>query len=260
MKVTLIQHDIEWAKPEVNIRTVEEAIDRNPGSDLYLLPEMFSTGFITEPHGIAENPDSETLHWMKRKAREIDAALCGSLSVEDGGKFYNRMYFVKPDGETYIYNKSHLFLYSGEGKYYTAGNERVIVEFRGVRILLQICFDLRYPMSCRNGIDADGNALYDLIVYSASWPLARKLAWDTLTPARAIENQCFVAACNRVGTDPYGEYYGGSRLIHPYGHLLVDEVLNKPAEITAELDMAQLERYRTKFPTLKHITWTKDFC
>ena len=260
MKITLIQHDIVWANPAETLKTVDEAISRNPGSDIYLMPEMFTTGFLPEPQGLAETADSESLRWMQRKAKEMDAALCGSMSVADGGKYYNRMYFVKPDGEVTVYDKSHLFLYSGEGVNYTSGDKRVIVEFRGVRILLEICYDLRFPIWCRNSIGPDGRALYDLIVYSANWPMARRLAWDTLVPARAIENQCFVAACNRVGSDSCGDCFGGSKLIHPYGHPLAEEVIDQPAEITGEIDMAQLERYRTKFPTLNDIIWTKDFC
>ncbi|MBQ0102691.1 MAG: nitrilase family protein [Prevotellaceae bacterium] len=260
MKITLIQHDIEWANPEKTRQIVDEAISRNPGSDLYVMPEMFTTGFLPEPQGLAECANSESLRWMQRKASEMDAALCGSMSVEDGGKYYNRMYFVKPDGETTIYDKSHLFIYSGEGVNYSAGDKRVIVEFRGVNILLEICYDLRFPMWSRNSVDADGHALYDLIIYSANWPIARRTAWDVLTRARAIENQCYVAACNRIGADSCGECFGGSKIIHPYGHLLTEETINQAAELTAEIDLAQLNRYRTKFPTLNDIIWTKDFC
>lgn len=260
MKLTLIQQDLVWKNPTENVRKANEAIDRNPGSDIYIFPEMFTTGFITEPQGAAETTDCESVKWMIRKAKEVNAALAGSIAVEDGGKYFNRFYFVTPDGGVVTYDKSHLFIYGGEGLHYSAGNKRVITEFRGVKILLEVCYDLRFPMWCRNQVDEKGEAIYDLIIYVAEWPLARKLAWDTLVKARAIENQCFVAACNRVGQDEWGEYFGGSVIVHPYGHLLAEGEENKECEITGEIDMEQLNRYRSKFPTLNDIIWKKDYC
>ncbi len=260
MKITLIQQDLVWKCPADNVRKADAAIDRNPGSDIYILPEMFTTGFVTEPKGCAEPCDSESVRWMIRKAKEVDAAIAGSIAVEDEGKFYNRFHFVTPDGNVVTYNKSHLFIHGGEGLRYTAGNERVITEFRGVKILLEVCYDLRFPMWSRNQMDDDGNAAFDLIIYAADWPLARRLAWETLSRARAIENQCFVAACNRVGRDEWGQYFGGSVLIHPYGHLLAEAPQDKECEVTGEINMEELNRYRTKFPTLKDIIWKKDYC
>ena len=150
MKVTILQRDILWADPEENVLRADKAIDRNPGSDLYVLPEMFSTGFCTQPEGIAESSDSQTLRWMKAKAAQIDAAVAGSVAVHEGGKYYNRFYFVKPDGSVATYDKKHLFTFGGEHERFTAGNERVIVTHKGVRILLEICYDLRFPIWARN--------------------------------------------------------------------------------------------------------------
>ncbi len=260
MRITLLQQDTAWQSPQFNLRKIGEAIDRTPGSDLYLLPEMFTTGFLTYPQWFAEpasNPD--TLRWMKARAAAVDGAICGSIAVEDKGRYYNRMYFVQPDGTVTHYDKSHLFTYGGEGKQYTAGDDRVIVEFRGVKILLEICYDLQFPMWCRNNADAEGNILYDLIVYSANYPVARRAAWETLPVARAIENQCFVAVCNRIGTDDYGEYYGGSRIIHPYGHTIADGPADTECEITGDIDMPTLLRYRKKYPTLQDIIWNKFY-
>ena len=138
MKVTILQRDILWADPEENVLRADKAIDRNPGSDLYVLPEMFSTGFCTQPEGIAESSDSQTLRWMKAKAAQIDAAVAGSVAVHEGGKYYNRFYFVKPDGSVATYDKKHLFTFGGEHERFTAGNERVIVTHKGVRILLSL--------------------------------------------------------------------------------------------------------------------------
>ena len=244
MKITILQRDIEWANPSVNINRADEAIDRNPGSDIYVLPEMFSTGFCTNPEGIAESDNSETLQWLKRKAAAIDAAIAGSVAVTKDGKFYNRFYFVKPDGSVTHYDKKHLFTYGGEHKCFTAGNERVVVEFRGVRILLEICYDLRFPVWARNRGD------YDMILYVASWPTPRVSAWSALLVARAIENQCYVAGGNRVGNDPACQYCGGSVVIDPYGKTIAACTDNLECEATATIDIEALEAFRAKFPVL----------
>lgn len=244
MKITILQRDIEWANPSVNINRADEAIDRNPGSDIYVLPEMFSTGFCTNPEGIAESDNSETLQWLKRKAAAIDAAIAGSVAVTKDGKFYNRFYFVKPDGSVTHYDKKHLFTYGGEHKRFTAGNERVVVEFRGVRILLEICYDLRFPVWARNRGD------YDMILYVASWPTPRVSAWSALLVARAIENQCYVAGVNRVGNDPACQYCGGSVVIDPYGKTIAACTDNIECESTATIDIEALQAFRAKFPVL----------
>ena len=245
MRITIVQQDIQWASPSVNRERAEMAIRRNPDSDLYILPEMFSTGFCTQPEGIAESSDSDTLKWMKRKAAEIDAAIAGSVAVEQEGRYYNRFYFVKPDGTVTYYDKKHLFTYGGEHLRFTAGEERVVVEWRGVRILLEICYDLRFPIWARNRGD------YDMILYVASWPTPRVAAWSALLVARAIENQCYVAGVNRVGTDPACEYCGGSVIIDPYGKTIAACADNTECEATAVVDMEVLEAFREKFPVLK---------
>ena len=245
MKVTILQRNIEWANPALNIQRADEAIDRNAGADLYVLPEMFSTGFCTQPEGIAEPSNSDTLRWMQRKAAETNAAIAGSVAIEEQGKYYNRFYFVKPDGSVTHYDKKHLFTYGGEHMRFTAGEERVIVEWRGVRILLEVCYDLRFPIWARNRGD------YDMILYVASWPTPRVAAWSALLVARAIENQCYVAGVNRVGTDPACEYCGGSVIIDPYGKVMATCADNTECEATAEIDMQALEAFREKFPVLK---------
>jgi predicted amidohydrolase len=211
MRVTILQRNIEWANPALNIQRADEAISRNAGADLYVLPEMFSTGFCTQPEGIAESSESDTLRWMQRKAAEMNAAIAGSVAIEQEGRYYNRFYFVKPDGSVAHYDKKHLFTYGGEHLRFTAGEERVVVEWQGVRILLEVCYDLRFPIWARNRGD------YDMILYVASWPTPRVAAWSALLVARAIENQCYVAGVNRVGTDPACDYCGGSVVIDPYG-------------------------------------------
>ncbi len=244
MKVTILQRDICWGSPAQNVARAEEALARLEPADLYVFPEMFSTGFCTAPEGMAEPLPSHTLEWMKQTAAAKDAALAGSIAVHDGTHYYNRFYFVHPDGLVQYYDKKHLFTYGSEHTHFTAGNERVIVHFRGVRFLLQVCYDLRFPVWARNTGD------YDVILYVASWPIPRIEAWSTLLKARAIENQCYVIGVNRVGTDPSCEYNGRSVIIDPYGKPVVTCPEGEETEATAELDMQALADFRQKFPVL----------
>jgi predicted amidohydrolase len=190
MKINLIQTDIQWANPEANRNHAADMMRGMEKADLYILPEMFSTGFATQPEGVAEEWQQGTcpsLEWMKAMAVELDAAVVGSVAVmEEDGRYYNRFCFVRPNAECTFYDKHHLFTYGGEHHRYTAGQERVVAEFRGVRFLLQICYDLRFPVFARNKADEP----YDAIIYVASWPTPRVEAWLALQKARAIENQC----------------------------------------------------------------------
>ena len=196
MKITMIQSAPTWADAEASLARVEQMIAVAPTADVYVLPEMFATGFCMQPERIAQPEGGTILSAMKRLSAHYGAAIVGSVAVADGEKSYNRMYFVRPDGTVDRYDKRHLFTYSGEHEHYARGESRCIVEFRGVRFLLQVCYDLRFPVWSRNRGD------YDAIIYIASWPVARISAWDTLLPARAIENQCYVVGVNRVGDDP----------------------------------------------------------
>lgn len=245
MKVVILQQDIAWADPAENVLRAEAAIDRRPGADLYVLPEMFATGFATHPEGVAEPADSETLRWMIRKAAACRAAVAGSLAVEDGGRYYNRLCFVHPDGRVETYDKRHLFTYSGEDRHYTRGMRRVVVNFRGVRILLQVCYDLRFPVWSRNRGD------YDVALYVASWPVGRIEAWSALLRARAIENQCYVVGVNRVGRDSVADYSGASVIIDPYGRTIATCEDHHVSAAEAELDLERLASFRQKFPVLK---------
>lgn len=244
MRITVLQRDIVWADPEENRRRCTKAIECNPGADLYVMPEMFSTGFCTNPVGIAESTESDTLEWMRYVASESGAAIAGSVAVTDGKKYYNRFYFVKPDGSVTHYDKKHLFTYGGENHSFTAGDKRVVVEWRGVRIMLEICYDLRFPIWSRNNGD------YDMILYVASWPTPRVAAWNSLLVARAIENQCYVAGVNRVGTDPSCEYCGGTVVIDPYGKTIAECPMGEESEASAFIDMELLNAFREKFPVL----------
>lgn len=243
MKTVILQRDITWADPAENCRRCEEAFERHADAELYVLPEMFSTGFCAQPENIAER-EGYTLAWMKRQANMRGAAVAGSVATEEDGRYYNRFYFVKPNDEVAYYDKKHLFTYGGEHKRFTPGSERVIVEWMGVRILLQVCYDLRFPIWSRNRGD------YDMILYVASWPTSRVEVWNALLVARAIENQCYVAGVNRVGTDPTCKYCGDSVLIDPYGRTIASCPRGEEAEAIADVDMEKLTAFREKFPVL----------
>lgn len=244
MKVTLLQRDIVWANPHENTKRIDQTLQGVGETDLIVLPEMFSTGFVTEPEGLAETNPPVSLEWMKATARNHDCAVAGSIAVEDGGHFYNRFYFVRPDGSADHYDKRHLFTYGGEQRHFTPGRQRVVVNWRGVRILLQVCYDLRFPTFSRNQSD------YDLALYVASWPTSRLHAWSTLLHARAIENQCFVAGVDRTGDDPACSYSGGTMLIDPYGNTLAEAEYNREDVISADIDMEALRDFRERFPVL----------
>lgn len=245
MKITLLQIDIAWQDAEANKRKVERMIAMAEKSDVYVLPEMFTTGFVVSPAGVAEN-EGATLEWMRLTARQYDAAICGSVAVEERGRYYNRFYFVKPDGETVYYDKRHLFAYGGENMHYTSGDERVAVSFRGVRFLLQVCYDLRFPVFSRN----DARNPYDVVLYVASWPASRLPVWNTLLHARAIENQCYVAGVNRVGDDTACHYSGGTMMVDAYGHTMAECRPDAEMAVTCGIDMAKLMSFRAKFPVL----------
>ncbi|MDR2912351.1 MAG: amidohydrolase [Alistipes sp.] len=255
MKLLLIQTDVRWLAPEENRRRAEEIIDASPAADLIVLPEMFTTGFAVEPEGVAEpNGGAETVEWMRRIAERTDSAIAGSVAVavaeNEGGaengskKFFNRFFFVKPDGTVARYDKRHLFSFAGEHTRYTAGTERTIVEWRGWRILLQVCYDLRFPVFARNRGD------YDMALYTASWPTVRIHPWNTLLRGRAIENVCWVAGVNRVGQDPYASYSGGTALIDFKGETAAAAAPDTEEAVWCEVDMEALVTFRAKFPAL----------
>lgn len=247
MRLTLVQTDIVWGDRDANLANIENIL-RNIGgkTDLVVLPEMFTTGFITEPQGVAEKEETMvTVEWMRKTARETRTAVAGSVAIEtktDG--FRNRFYFVKPAGEIAFYDKHHLFTYGGEHLMFSAGTDRVIVEWQGWRVLLQVCYDLRFPVFSRNHGD------YDVALYVASWPRSRRDAWNVLLQARAIENQCYVAGLNRVGNDPACSYSGDSVIIDPKGQIISKCTGERQQIIEGEIDMEELLTFRRKFPVL----------
>ena len=250
MKISIVQFSPAWKAPEANRDSLKNLLARVPETDLIVLPEMFSTGFVTDPAGVAEK-EGESLRFMQETASGRNCAVAGSLAVEEEGAFFNRFYFVFPDGGEVHYDKHHLFTFGGEHRTFTAGEKPVVAEFRGVRILLQVCYDLRFPVFSRNRLQPDGKVLYDLALYVASWPDVRSEAWDTLLRARAIENQCFLAGVNRVGEDPGNRYSGHSVILGPKGQVLAGCREYREEVVTSEIQLEDLQAFRSQFPVLQ---------
>lgn len=240
MKIAGLNLDIVWKNKTENFQLIEKEF-QNQEADLFLLPEMFSTGFCMDASEVADR-NQESLEFLKKMAKEKNAAFCGSASVEEDGKFYNRMYFIQPDSKVDFYDKRHLFSFSGEDKIYTPGRERIVVNYKGFRILLQVCYDLRFPVFARNNGD------YDMILYVANWPEKRVGAWEHLLKARAIENLSFVFGLNRIGTDGNNLFYQeSSHCFFADGK----EISEKSGNIiSAELNMEELKDFRNHFQFL----------
>lgn len=240
MIVKGLNFDIQWKNKSKNFELIEKQL-QNEEADLFILPEMFSTGFSMEPNEIADRND-EALTFLKNISTQKNAAFCGSVSIEEKGNFYNRMYFVEPNSNVQKYDKRHLFSFSGEDKVYKKGDERVIVNYKGVRFLLQICYDLRFPVFSRNIND------YDAIIYVANWPEKRVFAWEHLLQARAIENLAYVFGINRIGVDgnelnylPSSHFFfaDGSEISKLNGNVL-----------SAEINLEELKKFRQHFSFL----------
>ena len=236
-RVAIVQRDIVWSDVDANLKALESML-AGVEADVVVLSEMFQTGFVTNPHGMED--DGRTLEWMKLMAQRLDAAIVGSWTVKVGEEYRNRMHFVQPTGEVDYYDKWHLFSVGGEAEYYTAGRERKVVEWRGVRYLLAICYDLRFPVWSRQRGD------YDAIIYSALWPSPRRAVWQTLLKARAIENQTYVIGVNRIGDEPTLNYAGDSAVID-YRGVAIAECEDREIVAYAELDIDMLNSFRVKF-------------
>jgi len=214
MKIALFQTKLAWENPVVNRKFIEEYfINEDQRFDLFILPEMFTSGFTMNPSAVAETMEGETMTWLKELAKKKTCAITGSLVITENGVFYNRMVFIFPSGDVQFYNKRHLFTLAGEEKVYTKGIEKVIVNYNNWNICLQICYDLRFPVFVRNVEN------YDLLLYVANWPKPRINAWNALLKARAIENMCYTIGVNRIGKDANQlEYPGHSQVIDFLGN------------------------------------------
>jgi predicted amidohydrolase len=244
MNISVIQPDVFWEDKSHNLNHLEDIIStHNSKTDIIILPEMFNTGFSMNPQILAESPDGNTFNWMMETSRKGNFGLCGSFIVKVSDLYFNRWIFTTPENEFWYYDKRHLFTMGGEKDSFSAGNERLVFRFRGVRINPYICYDLRFPVWSRNRNDAD------LIIYAANWPESRSEVWKTLLRARAIENQCYVAGANRIGTDGnMVKYCGDSLIADPWGKIIASAKEYEECSISADLSMNDLADFRKNFP------------
>ena len=241
LSVSLIQAPLVWENPSANRDYFGKIILSQPEKNqLFVLPEMFTTGFSMNAEQLAEAMEGETMQWMSKLAKQTNSAIMGSVIIKDHWKFYNRLVFATSE-EVQFYDKRHLFSLAGEDKIFTAGIEKIIIEYKGFRICPMICYDLRFPVFSRN------DANYDLLVYVANWPKQRIAAWDALLKARAIENMSYVIGVNRIGKDGLGANYPGhSQLIDYMGEIVSDAGENESV-ITKKIEKKPMLEAREKF-------------
>ncbi len=245
MKITLVQADIAWENKKANFSKYESLLKGLAGkTDVVVLPEMFNTGFSMNCDHLAESLNGETIKWMRKIASVADFGMIGSFITIDQRKYFNKLVFMKPDGNYCSYDKGHLFRMEKENMYYTKGTRPVIDSFREWKFSLQICYDLRFPVWSRNVKNE-----YDILVYIANWPESRRNVWNTLLMARAIENQCFVVGVNRIGRDGNGiDYCGDSVIIDPMGKIVAQTKMDIEELITHKISLDELKLFRKKFP------------
>lgn len=251
MKIGLVQLDIVWEHPEKNRKKIHNIIQTQgqSGTDLYVYPELTVDGFTMNPSSVAETLSGESISFFTELAKETNSHQLFGVVIENAGNFYNSLIHVKPDGKLgSVYQKMHPFSFAGEDKVYTPGTELVITEINGVLVGLTICYDLRFPELFRK-LTISGA---EMIVNIANWPAKRGLHWNRLLPARAIENQVFIVAANRVGTDPSNQYNGESQVIHPNG-TIVGSFGNGEGIFFVEIDPEEGRTYRKNFPVLQDI-------
>jgi omega-amidase len=248
LSISLVQANVSLGSAEGNLSHLEEMLEAvSYESDIYLLPELFNTGYRNAFHLKAEKMGLYTTRWMKQMASRKNAAICGSAAIEENGHVYNRMLFAEPSGEIRYYDKINVFTFSGEDKVFREGQSDVIFEYQGWRIKPIICFDLRFPETVRNKAP-----YYDLILCSAHWPSPRIQAWDALIPARAIENQAYFAATNRFGNEGDSFYPGHSMLVDFKGSTLL-KAIKEESLVTFKIKSSELDEFRASFPFLKPV-------
>ena len=248
LRVSMVQSHIIWEDKNENLGYYGELLRRISGkTDLAVLPETFSTGFTMNVEPLADEVDGITVNTIKKWAADYKMAVAGSFIAKDNGKYYNRAFFITPEGDSLFYDKRHLFQMGHEDQYFTAGDKRLVVSYRGWNICLLVCYDLRFPVWSRNV-----NNEYDLLIYCANWPEARKKVWKILLQARAIENMSYVCGVNRVGIDGKGfTYRGDSLIISPKGKKLADAGKREEVTRTVSLSMDEVSELRSKFPAWK---------
>lgn len=244
MKLTIIQTNLVWQNKTENLSLLKEKIlNINEATDLIILPEMFSTGFSMNAKVLAESMNENTIQWMQELANKKDCIITGSVIIAENGKYFNRLIWATPQGNK-TYDKRHLFSYAKEDKTYSAGSEKLILDYNGWKIMPLVCYDLRFPVWSRRTEKEN----YDLLIYVANWPERRNTAWKTLLPARAIENQSYVVGVNRIGNDGNDIYHSGDSAIYNYkGEIISKTQAHEESIETIELDLSELHDHRKQF-------------
>lgn len=243
LEVAMVQTNLVWEHPEKNRAQLTAKISQlSTAVDLIVLPEMFTSGFTMQAHLVAETMLGSTVQWMHKMAQQKAAALVGSLVIQEGGLYHNRLVFVTPEGELSYYDKRHAFSLVNEGETYTAGTKKLVVNYKGWRICPLICYDLRFPVWSRNVEN------YDVLLYVANWPVPRIQAWDALLQARAIENMSYCIGVNRVGKDGVGAQYNGSTACYDVlGRPLAKLPLNEDTSAIVTLHKSHITKLRHAF-------------
>jgi len=248
--ISLIQADLVWEDESSNLSRFDRLLSQiDLQTEIIILPEMFATGFTMNVDKFSKPVGLQSFEWLKQKSSELNKIIVGSLLTEVDGRYYNRMYWMRPDGGFAYYDKRHLFHMGGEHKVMTAGNRKVFVDYKNKRFQLQICYDLRFPVWSKNNYDESKDTYdYDAIIYIANWPETRKQAYQSLLKARAIENQAFVVWVNRVGQDGNDIYHSGdSQILDPYGNTLIEAASGHEEIVNFELDFAIQNTLRNRF-------------
>lgn len=247
--VTIVQTNLHWEDSVKNIAHFDTKVNAiTESTDIIVLPEMFTTGFTMNPELLAEEHEGVGLQWMIQKSKEKNCVITGSISVKEGNTFYNRLYWVKPDGNYEFYDKRHLFKMGNEHQHYSPGNKKIIMEYKGWKICPLICYDLRFPVWSRNRKDDT----YDVLIYVANWPQIRAYPWQQLLITRAIENQTYVVGVNRIGDDGNSiSHSGNSCVINPWGMQINTMQAHQDKTETISLSHILLQDYRKAFPVLQ---------
>jgi len=250
IKLALIQADLLWQNTHGNLAKFDTLLSEiTTDTDIIILPEMFATAFTMNVNELEKPVGKIALEWMKKKAASLNKVIVGSLLFEEKNKYYNRMFWMLPDGSFNFYNKRHLFRMGNEEQVMTAGNKRVIIPYKGMNFMLQVCYDLRFPVFVKNNYDLKNKSFdYDAIIYIANWPEVRKQAYMRLLKARAIENQSYVIWVNRVGTDKKGlDHSGDSQVLDSYGNVKCQMTEFQEGILYATLKPNRLKNSRQDF-------------
>lgn len=249
LRIAVVQSNIIWQNVESNLTHLSNLLSPLSGStDIIVLPEMFTTGFTMNPSFVKPDEQEITLLWMKNMAADFSSAVCGSIVFYEKEKYYNRFVWVDQEGKFSFYDKQHLFSFAGEHLHYTRGNEKIVIQYKGWRILPQICYDLRFSESSMNVLGH-----YDILLYVANFPSARQYAWIHLLISRAIENQSYTIGVNRVGTDGNNHEYQGGSVILSFDGSPLSKAGEEEQIVTYSLRFDDQMAFRAQFPFLRDI-------